>query len=509
MAEVLDWGQSRDHWVRPLEERTEVMARALDARDPRFDGLFFVGITTTGIYCRPVCPARISDPSRRRFFASAAAAERAGFRPCRRCRPELAPGRSAVDAIARLAYAAERRIAAGALNGRSVADLATELGVSHRHLRRAVTQQLGVSPIELAQTHRLLLAKQLLSDTSLSVTRVAYASGFQSLRRFNAAFRQAYRMTPSAVRRREVLERAPLRLTLSYRAPFAWEALLARLEADAVSGVDAVIGRCYATTISLDGHAGTVLVADAALGGRHKGCDRSHLVIEASDSLVPVLMPLLGRLRHMFDLDAEPAVIDAHLADAGLREMVAERPGLRVPGALDGFDVAIRLLAGTSATAVLVAALGARLETPRETGGATLTLVMPDAARVAGADVGQIAALGVPRSKAETIVALARVVVEGALRLEPGADVAAAADALASVPGIEPHVAAFILMRALSWPDAFPATDPRLFARAEAWRPWRSYAAMHLLLGAPTKQVRHRSRCQRSRQSVAVAGPPW
>src|SRR5215208_957899 len=185
----------------------ELCHRAVGARDPRFDGLFYVGITTTRIYCRPVCPARVSHPERRRFFDSAAAAERSGFRPCLRCRPELAPGRAAVDAVARLARAAERRIAAGALNGRSVTELARELGVSERHLRRALERELGVSPIELAQTHRLLLAKRLLADTTLSVTRVAYASGFQSLRRFNVAFREAYRMAPSDVRRRKPARR--------------------------------------------------------------------------------------------------------------------------------------------------------------------------------------------------------------------------------------------------------------------------------------------------------------
>jgi len=178
-----------------------VCARALGARDARFDGLFFVGITSTRIYCRPVCPARVSYPDRRRFFESAAAAEGAGFRPCLRCRPELAPGRALVDAVPRLAHVAAHRIAAGALNDGSVTELATDLGVSERQLRRALDREVGVSPLELAQTHRLLLAKRLLVDTTLPVTRIAYASGFQSLRRFNAAFNERYRMSPSALRR--------------------------------------------------------------------------------------------------------------------------------------------------------------------------------------------------------------------------------------------------------------------------------------------------------------------
>ena len=234
----------------------EVCTRALGARDARFDGLFFVGITSTRVYCRPVCPARVSYPDRRRFFESPAEAEGAGFRPCLRCRPELAPGRALVDAVPRLAHVAAHRIAAGALNGRTIAELARDLGVSARHLRRALEREVGVSPIELAQTHRLLLAKRLLADTTLPVTRVAFASGFQSLRRFNAVFRDRYRMSPSALRRSRRPDMvggllhewtaaaddatAPLRLTLAYREPLAWDALLATLRRDAIPGAEVI-----------------------------------------------------------------------------------------------------------------------------------------------------------------------------------------------------------------------------------------------------------------------------
>src|ERR687897_3435511 len=186
----------------------DICQRAVRARDVRFDGIFFVGITTTRVYCPPVCPARVSYPERRRFFETAASAERAGYRPCLRCRPELAPGRALMDAVPRLARLAAQRIGAGALNGNSVADLARELGVSERHLRRALERELGVSPAELAQTHRLLLAKRLLAETSLPVTRIAFASGFQSLRRFNSVFRERYRLSPSALRRTPALSDA-------------------------------------------------------------------------------------------------------------------------------------------------------------------------------------------------------------------------------------------------------------------------------------------------------------
>ena len=220
-------------------ERLDAAAysRALRARDARFDGVFFVGITSTGIYCRPVCPARVSYPERRRFYESAAAAEVAGYRPCLRCRPELAPGKAPVDAVPRLAANAARRIQAGALNGASVGTLATELGVSERHLRRALERAFGVSPLELAQTHRLLLAKRLLADTTLSVTRIAFASGFQSLRRFNALFQERYRLTPRELRRPNEAKRTSgdgIRLSLSYRAPFDWEALLETLRREAL-----------------------------------------------------------------------------------------------------------------------------------------------------------------------------------------------------------------------------------------------------------------------------------
>jgi AraC family transcriptional regulator, regulatory protein of adaptative response / DNA-3-methyladenine glycosylase II len=293
---------------------------AVDARDARFDGVFFVGITTTHVYCRPACRSRLAYDHHRRFFNTAAAAERAGFRPCLRCRPELAPGR--LDAVSHLARAAAQRIGAGALNGHTVADLARGLGVSERHLRRALEREICVSPHELAQTHRLLLAKRLIVDTALPMTRVAYASGFQSLRRFNAVFRAQYRMPPSALRRgrriREWVE-GSLRLTLSYRPPLAWVPLLSSLGA---------AGTRYERVVEIEGHKGLVVVADAP--------EDSHLIVQIADSLLPVLMPLIAGLRRVFDLDAEPAVIAAHLAGHGLAELVARWPGVRVPGRFDG-----------------------------------------------------------------------------------------------------------------------------------------------------------------------------
>ena len=487
----------------------DVCARALDARDARFDGLFFVGITTTRIYCRPVCPARVSYRDRRRFFTSAAAAERAGFRPCLRCRPELAPGRALVDAVPRLAHAAARRIAAGALNGRNVAELAHDLGVSARHLRRAMERELGVSPVELAQTHRLLLAKQLLADTALPVTRIAYGSGFQSLRRFNAAFRAQYRMPPTAVRRpgREprpdvsVAQSELLQLTLGYRAPLAWDALLSVLRRDAIPGVETVRGQRYCRTVRLDGRTGYLSAEDAGVAVTDRARRRSNasaqLCVRVSPSLVPVLMPLLARLRRLFDLDAEPTVVDAHLEQGGLGALVRRRPGLRLPGAFDGFEVAFHtLLRGGShaePASDLVQRAVQALGDPLDTEVSGLERLAPTPERVAAACPGGLIALGVPCRRAHAITTVAQLVVAGELRLEPGTDAIAARRVLLDIDGVGERLATTILMRAMSWPDAFPASnralqraagvssEAALRACAERWRPWRAYAALHLL----------------------------
>jgi AraC family transcriptional regulator, regulatory protein of adaptative response / DNA-3-methyladenine glycosylase II len=487
----------------------DAYSRALGARDARFDGVFFVGITTTHIYCRPICPARVSHHDHRRFFASAAAAERAGYRPCLRCRPELAPGRALVDAVPRLARTAALRIAAGALNGRGVTQLAHELGVSERHLRRALTREIGVSPLELAQTHRLLLAKRLLADTNLSVTQVAYASGFQSLRRFNAIFRERYRMAPSAVRRTNGARRAlpppaespneRVRLTLAYRPPLAWTVLLDHFRRDAIPGVELIDSNRYGRTVSIEGRHGVIFAEhaiDSTAARRTKGTH--HLSVEVSLSLLPVLMPLLARLRQLFDLDAEPSVIDAHLERGGLGRLVRARPGIRLPGALDGFEVAFRILlrdaTSSESASDRLRRVTESLGEPFDGGSATLNRFAPTAERVADAGAERLVSLGVARRRAAALAAVARHVAEGALRLDPGSNVSATRRALMDSTGIDARLATLIVMRALYWPDAFPASDRALWRtagvdnertlrlQAERWRPWRAYAALHLWL---------------------------
>jgi AraC family transcriptional regulator of adaptative response / DNA-3-methyladenine glycosylase II len=501
-------GERFNHGVSQLNARPKVLhakvcMRALDARDARFDGVFFVAITSTGIYCRPVCPTRLARAEHRRFFDSAASAERAGYRPCLRCRPELAPGLAVMDAVPRLARVAMHRIGAGALNGRAVADLARELGVSERHLRRALEREFGVSPVELAQTHRLLLAKRLLADTALSVTHIAFASGFQSLRRFNSVFRERYRLSPSAVRRMRRSRNAPgsshagegtpatvlVKLTLAYRPPLAWNELVSLLSNAALPGAEAIERGRYGRTVRADGHRGVVFAADAA--------PKAHLVIEVSPSLVPVLMPLLARLRQLFDLDAEPVSIDAHLAQGGLGGYVERRRGLRVPGAFDGFEAVLSVVlrdwprAGAR-TIDLARRVVETLGEEVDTGFPALTHLVPSAVRLADAGAARLERLGVPRGRAELLATLARAVADDKLRLEPGGDVIATRRVLTEIAG--PRVANAIALRALCWPDAFSVEDralqraagvttsKALRARAEPWRPWRAYAAIHLWL---------------------------
>jgi AraC family transcriptional regulator, regulatory protein of adaptative response / DNA-3-methyladenine glycosylase II len=463
----------------------EVCYQAVLTRDARFDGAFFVGVATTGIYCRPVCPARTPRRASCTFYPSAAAAERAGYRPCLRCRPELAPGNARIDAVGRLAAAAASRIEDGTLTEGSVGDLAAELGISDRHLRRVIESEFGVSPIELAQTQRLLLAKRLLTDTSLPVTEVAFASGFSSLRRFNALFKERYRLNPTDLRkaRATALPAATLLCEVAYRPPLDWAALLEFLAARAVRGVEMIDGDRYLRTVAIGRQCGWIAVEPSP--------KKHALRVELSASLVPALLPALARVKRLFDLAAEPRQIATHLGP-----LAAARPGMRVPGAVDGFELAARAILGqqisvraaTTLAGRFAAAFGEPIQTPFE----RLTHLAPTAERVAGANGAELARLGVVMARAGSLLALAKAVAERKLLLEPGADVAETMGRLKEVPGIGEWTAQYVAMRALTWPDAFPHTDlgiaralggrdpQRVLAIAEAWRPWRSYAAMHL-----------------------------
>ncbi len=469
----------------------ETCYRAIAARDRRFDGLFLVAVSTTGIYCRPVCTARTPRRDRCRFFRSAPEAERAGYRACFVCRPELAPGGAPLEAVPRLVARALARIDAGALDEISVDALAAELGVTARHLRRAFEAELGVTPIGVAQTRRLALSKRLLHDTALGLSEVALASGFQSVRRFNAAFRERFGRPPSALRREHGGAGADhaLRMRLDYRPPLDWPRLLDFLGARGIAGVEYAADGVYARTVRVGSAAGTVSVAPVA--------GKPWLVAEASLALAPALAHVVARLRALFDLDARPDLVATHLcSDPMLRAHVRRRSGLRLPGAFDPFETAVRAVLGqqvsVAAATTLAGRLARRFGTPlEEAPSPALAILFPSPEVLAGASPDAIAAVGMPRARAETVLALSTAVADGSLELAPGADPDDVARRLDALPGIGPWTAQYVVMRALHHPDAFPADDlgvrkalgvrgAEAERRAAPWRPWRAYGVMHL-----------------------------
>lgn len=473
--------------------------RALAAKDTRFDGVFFTGVKTTGIYCRPVCSVKTPRESSCSFFATAAAAEAAGFRPCLRCRPELAPYALQQN----LAHAVWQRIAAGALNDGDSERLAAEVGLSSRQLRRVLLQHFGVTPVELAQTQRLLFSKKLLQETCLPMAEIAFASGFGSVRRFNALFAARYGIAPTAIRRaaepRDGTGTDVLRLRLAYRPPFDWQRMLRYLAGRAIAGVEAVspddASPSYRRSVRIGDAGGWMRVTAQA--------KRHQLELELSPVLAPVLMPLLARVRGQFDLDANPAMIEAHLRqDVLLAARIDAAPGLRVPGGFDAFELAVRAVLGqqisvagaTTLSGRLVARFGDSLITPLP----GITHHFPSAASLAMADANEIARIGLPLKRAQTIQNIARFATEGGLMLPPGTALEEAIARLKSVSGIGDWTAHYIALRALRFPDAFPAgdlglqkaaaedapsgrlTERQLAARAAAWAPWRGYAALML-----------------------------
>jgi AraC family transcriptional regulator of adaptative response / DNA-3-methyladenine glycosylase II len=463
--------------------------RALSSHDRRFDGRFFVGVTSTGIYCRPVCRARRARPDRCRFFATAARAEADGFRPCLRCRPELAPGNAAIDAGERLAAAAASLVEDGLLDRQGVDAVAARLGITARHLRRVFEAESGVSPIAFAQTQRLLLAKRLLADTALPVTEVALASGFTSLRRFNALVRTRYGMTPLALRSagRGARGDGAIDCTLRVMPPYDWAAITTFLATRAVQGLEEVRGGTVRRVLRLaraaGSAAGVVEVGPAPKAGL--------LRVRVGPTLLGVVPAVLARVKRVFDVTCRPQEIRRILGGLG-----DGAPGLRVPGAFDGFELAVRAVLGQQVsvraarmlTSRLVAAWGEPLEVP----SGALTHAFPDAERVRRLRPHDVSGIGVPLARARTIIGIAQRVAEGRLVLEPGVPITATIGELRAIPGVGEWTAEYIAMRALGWPDAFPAGDlgvqralgvssaREARARAEAWRPWRAYAVMHL-----------------------------
>lgn len=491
--------------------------RALCAKDSRFDGTFFVGVATTGIYCRPVCRVKTPRLSSCTFYPNASAAEAAGFRPCLRCRPELAPYALQQN----LAYAIWQRINAGALNhDGSMQQLALQVGLSPRQLQRLMQSHFGVTPIELAQTARLLFAKKLLQETQLAMAELAYAAGFSSLRRFNALFLSQYGMAPSAIRRaRSATANAStnnhahpqdhLTLRLAYRAPFAWDSMLDYLAGRCIAGVEAIQTvrqqRFYVRSVQLTYQQ---QLQPQTLQGWFSV---SHLVgqhqveVQIAANLAPVLMTLLARVRQQFDLDANPAKVETHLgSDPQLALQIERTPGLRVPGAFEPFELAIRAVLGqqisvaaaTTLSARLVQRFGTCIVTPFD----SITHHFPTSSQLALIDVDDLAQIGLPKTRATTVLALARFAAAGGLEIAPGSSLEQTIALLSSVAGIGDWTANYIALRALRFSDAFPAGDlglqkaaaqgmdgatkkltaAQLSAHAQRWSPWRGYAALLL-----------------------------
>lgn len=474
---------------------------ALKSRDARFDGRIFVGVASTRIYCRPVCGVRTPLRANCSFHRSAAAAEAAGFRPCLRCRPELAPGFAAVDAPARLARRAAGLIDDGALADGGVEALAARLGVTSRHLRRVFDEAYGVSPIDWAQTQRLLLAKRLLTDTAMPVTEVAMASGFGSLRRFNALFLARYRLAPSQLRTRaEPGGRTELRFLLAFRPPYDWEWVLGFLARRTIKGVESVEDGVYRRVVALgndDTHAGHDATGPVCTGWIEvRPLPGKHLLeVRMSPSLAGAVPSVLARVKRVFDTEARPDEIAAVLGDLG-----AAHPGIRLPGGFDGFELAARAILGqqvsVKAAHTLAGRIAERFGTPVATPFQALTCAFPSAPALAAQPPEEIARLGIVGQRARALVALAAAVTQRRLMLDPSCDVESALAALRALPGIGDWTAQYVAMRALGWPDAFPASDLILMralgvrspkaadAIAQAWRPWRGYAVMHLWSGA-------------------------
>jgi AraC family transcriptional regulator of adaptative response / DNA-3-methyladenine glycosylase II len=469
--------------------------RAISLRDPRFDGRFFTGVKTTGIYCRPICPARTPHSKNVTFYPTAAAAQEAGFRPCLRCRPETAPDLGAWRGASNTVTRGLALIEAGALDETDVEGLAARLGVGERQLRRLFRQHLGASPIAVAQTRRVLLAKQLIHETRMPMTEIAMAAGFGSLRRFNETFRTLFQRPPSELRRAAGPEvssgsAGEIRILLRYRPPYDWPAMLGFLSLRAIAGVESVADGIYRRTIGFDGLQGTVAVQPVA-------GDALQATIRFPK--LSALPAIIARLRRVFDLAADPSAIEAQLADdPTLATLVAARPGLRVPGAWDGFELAIRAVLGQQITVVAAIRLAGKLVAaygePLAESDGVLTHVFPRPERLATAD---LATLGMPRSRAATLSAVATAVVADPQIFGAGTSLEESVARLRLLPGIGEWTAQYIAMRQLREPDAFPAADigllramadaeglrptaAELLARAEQWRPWRAYAAQHL-----------------------------
>ena len=484
--------------MEPLDP--EISYRALQTRDPRFDGRLFVGVTSTGIYCRPICPARTPKRENCRFFSGSAAAQAAGFRACLRCRPEIAPELPGWRGTSNTVSRALALIGDGFLDHEdgTVETLAMRVGMGARQLRRLFDQHLGVAPVAVAQSIRLLFAKQLLHDTRLSMTDVALAGGFGSVRRFNHAFRSLYHRAPGELRRATTTASshlpatAPVVLQIPYQPPYDWDSMLQYLRARTIEGLEVVEDNAYRRSVLHEELTGTITI-------EHRP-DRHSLMATIDFPSVRALQTIVSRIRHQFDVAADVEAITAHLSqDATLAPLIAARPGLRAPGCWDGFELAIRAVLGQQVTVTAARRLGGTLvelwgEPFPYTEDKRLRRTFPTARCLATADLGR---LGMPAARRATITALAQAATSQPQLFMPGGSVEERLTRLQTIPGIGAWTAHYIALRAFREPDAFPAGDlgllrsakhligeqtktSHLLQRAEAWRPWRAYAAQYL-----------------------------
>jgi AraC family transcriptional regulator, regulatory protein of adaptative response / DNA-3-methyladenine glycosylase II len=484
-----------------------VCYRALEGRDARFDGLIFVAVKSTGVYCRPVCPARTPKFRNCTFYASAAAAQDAGFRPCLRCRPETAPEVAAWRGTSNTVSRALALIGEGALDGDGarVEKLAERLGVGERHLRRLFLQHLGASPVSVAQTRRVLFAKQLIHETRMPMTEVALAAGFSSVRRFNETFHNLFQRPPRALRHKTSLSTARVNdgitLHLRYRAPYDWDSIIGFLQARAIPEIEVVEHGRYFRTAEMDGFAGTIEVS-------HRP-ERQSISVKIRFPNVKSLPAIVARVRRQFDLGADIETIDAHLSnDPLLATLVRQRPGLRAPGGWDGFELAVRAVLGQQISVTAARRLAGQLvalhgrPVPRTyLGHPGLSRLFPTADRLA--NVKSIG-LGMPAARLASLKALAEASVADPNLFRPVGNIEETVERLKTIRGVGEWTAQYIALRAIREMDAFPATDIGLLRgvaavdqaaaksatilldRAESWRPWRAYAAQHLWAADPT-----------------------
>ena len=486
---------------------SESLYKALLAKDTRFDGRFFVGVATTGVYCRPVCRARKPFAVNCSFYATAAAAEQASFRPCLLCRPELAPGYAPVDSSASLARAAARYIERNCGVEGSLTDIARHLGCSNRHLRRVFEDAYHVRPVEYRQTCRLLLAKSLLTDTDLSVVDVAYSAGFGSLRRFNEVFRHRYRLTPTALRSQARLSRTDgdaVQLSLGYRPPYRWDLMLKFLARRAIPGVEKVEEDRYARTIRLRS-SGRDLTGWVTVGN---DAEHNRLAVTVSASLLPALPVVLDGIKNLFDLHCEPDTVARSLASMDESALGPYIPGIRVPGCFDAFETAVLAVLGQQVTVQAARTLAGRLVqalgSPVDTGIDGLTTTFPmvqELLNLDGSIEQHLGPLGIITARARAIHGLAAMMGSGTIDASCCPDPEVAVARFKEIPGIGAWTAGYIAMRCLGWPDAFLATDlevrkalgtpspGKILTLAERWKPWRAYAVMHLWNRAEAKSA--------------------